>query len=268
MQPEAGAHLYDQFHVFAGPDEARLADMQAAFDDPGVRAVLCARGGYGTTRWLDRLDWRGFRAAPKWLVGYSDATALLLAAQAQGFQALHATMPLRFGDAGATPALDSLHSHLFTGTDICYAPAHPLNRPGRAVAPLVGGNLALLVSSLGTATAPTTRGCWLFIEEVGEYLYRLDRMMGQLRRAGLLAELTGLLVGQCTDMLDNPAPDMFGQTAEEIIAAAVADYDFPVAFGLPIGHIAGHVALPVGGQGDVVVDAYRTRLTSTAFPNT
>lgn len=235
LHPRLGASIGTEEHQFAGSDDLRQRDLQRALDDPEVRAVLCARGGYGTARLLDGLDLTAFRRHPKWVVGFSDPTALLAQLwRHAGVVSLHATMPVLMGRPAHETADDSLRRLLF-GKDLTYTwPAHPLNRPGRATGPLLGGNLSVLHSLLGTSSDLDWSGAILFLEDLDEYLYHIDRMLGHLARTGRLARLAGLVVGHFSLMRDNQVP--FGHTAYEIIAHHVAAYDFPVAFQFPAGH--------------------------------
>lgn len=239
-----GEHVLGRHHQYAGTDAERLHDLQTACDDPDVAAILCARGGYGTTRIVDALDLNGFARRPKWIIGFSDITVLLAKLNRAGFQALHATMPVSFRQEGASEALESLRRVLFGEAVAYHLPPHPLNRLGEAAGPLAGGTLSIVCCSLGTLTELELRDKILFLEEVGESLYRIDRLVGQLKRAGQLAELAGLVVGQFTDIEPDAVP--FGQSYEEIIAEAVAEYTYPLAFGFPVGHVGRNLALPCG----------------------
>lgn len=233
----------DSDNYFSGADEERLADLQHMLDDPDVRAILCGRGGYGLTRIIDRIDFAHFRANPKWIIGYSDITLLHAHIEANfGIATLHAPMAAAFNDGGAEGAdVQSLRMAL-EGKDLWYScDPHAFNRAGLASAPVTGGNLALLAHVAGTASAAPTAGKILFIEDVGEYLYNIDRMFRQLERSGRLDGLAGLVVGSFTDGKDTARP--FGATAEAIIRDVIRDYDYPVCFGFPVGHGGRNVAL-------------------------
>lgn len=250
LEVEVPEGLFASEHQFAGSDSHRAALLQRQLDDPGIKAIICCRGGYGTVRIIDRLDFARFAEHPKWIVGFSDVTVLHSHIhRTLGLPTLHATMPAS-GDwtpDGETwkPAVQSLHDTLF-GTPLCHEwAAHPLNHGGRASAPVVGGNLSILYSLCGSASALDTRGKILLIEDLDEYLYHIDRMMQNLKRCGMLDGLAGLIVGGLSDMHDNTVP--FGQTAEEIVADAVAGHDYPVAFGAPFGHLGdNNLALTLG----------------------
>lgn len=246
LNPVEGSNLYAEDHQFGGTDAQRLADLQAAIDDPGVNAVLCVRGGYGTARLVDEVDYTPLKKNPKWIIGYSDITALHSHLNRRvGICSLHATMPVNF--ANNTPeALKSL-SDALSGLTLAYTVApHELNRTGDAEGELVGGNLSVLYSLSGTASDLQTDGKILFLEDLDEYLYHVDRMMLNLRRAGKLRDLKALIVGGMTAMRDNTVP--FGKTAEEIIREAVDDYDYPVYFGFPAGHIENNCTLVMGAK--------------------
>jgi muramoyltetrapeptide carboxypeptidase len=240
---QTGEYLFAQTHQFAGTDYQRLSDLQQALDDPGTSAILCARGGYGTTRIVDRLDFTAFLRHPKWLVGYSDITTLHQKLHGLGVQSLHATMPLLF-DRDTPPSVESLR-HLLFGGEINYTVTpQPLNRAGEGNGILTGGNLALLASNIGTASDVDTAGKVLFLEDIDEYLYSLDRMMVQLKRSGKLAKLAGLVVGHFTNSKDNEVP--FGKNPYEIVADAVREYGYPVCYGFPVGHEPENWAMPCG----------------------
>ncbi len=241
-----GETLHAVSGPFAGPDNMRRAELQRLLDDPNVRAVLAARGGYGCYRLADDLDLAGLRANPKWLVGFSDVTVLLSLFYNHGVESLHGIMPRQFGPPERAESLESLRQWLFGEAPAQYVVArHPLNRSGRAEGPLVGGNLALLVNSLGTPTDVDLTDTILFIEDIDETLFSVDRMMRQLRRSGRLAKLAGLVVGQFTDIRVNTSLS-FGKDAYEIIAEAVADYTYPVLFDFPAGHVDHNLTLPIG----------------------
>lgn len=231
---------------FAGSDTLRRNDLQRLFDDPSVKAVFAARGGYGCYRIVDQLDLDQVRQNPKWLVGFSDVTVLLSLFYKHGLQSLHGLMPRQFGDSERAESLETLRRWLFGELPGSYSvTGHSLNRIGRAEGPLVGGNLTILVNSLDTPTDIDLTDTILFIEDIDETLFSLDRMMTQLRRAGRLEKLAGLVVGQFTDMrVSSSLP--FGKDAYQIIADAVSSYNYPVLFDFPAGHVDVNLALPIG----------------------
>ncbi|SES82980.1 S66 peptidase family protein [Hymenobacter actinosclerus] len=247
-------------HQFGGADEVRRQDLQQQLDDPEIRAVFCARGGYGTTRIIDGLDFTQFAQHPKWVAGFSDITTLNCHLLARGFQSIHGVMPLLFNQEGGTESLASLRRALF-GEALAYeVPAHPLNRFGTATGELVGGNLSILQTLTGTASDVSTAGRILFLEDIDEYLYAIDRMLVHLDRTGKLAGLAGLLVGHFTNPQDNTIP--FGRTPGEIIQHYAARYAFPVAHSFPVGHEPQNMALVVGQEVRLTVDEAGASLTS------
>lgn len=229
--------LYERDGQLAGSDGHRATLMQRLLDDPTIAAIICARGGYGTVRIIDRLDFSRFAQKPKWIAGYSDVTVLHSHVNATlGLPTLHATMPVNFPtDGSRCPATESLRQALFGEPQDIAWDSHQLDRKGTAEGVTVGGNLSILYSLLGSRSQIDTKGKILIIEDLDEYLYHIDRMMQALRRAGMLDGLAGLVVGGLNDMHDNTIA--WGQTAEEIVRDAVDDRDYPVAFGAPIGHI-------------------------------
>jgi len=235
-------NLFAQENQFAGADKQRANDLQGFLDNDAIKAVICARGGYGTLRVIDQLDLSRFKKDPKWVIGYSDITVLHSHIHNLEIETIHATMPLNFHkDKEAT---ESLRKVLF-GEELKYKfPAHSLNRSGKANAEIVGGNLSLLYSLSGSVSDIDTEGKILFIEDLDEYYYHLDRMMMQLKRSGKLSGLAGLIVGGMTEMRDNAIP--FGSSAEEIIMDAVKEYNYPVCFNFPAGHINKNMAIVLG----------------------
>ena len=257
-------HLFDSDNQFAGDDNTRALTLQQQLDDPSIRAIFCARGGYGTVRIIDLLDFTRFREHPKWIVGYSDITTLHSHIHRHlGIETLHAIMPFNIpADALHThyPAVDTLRQALFGGELSYFLPTNPLNHIGTAQAPLVGGNLSILYSLCGSPSDIDTDGKILFIEDLDEYLYHIDRMMMNLKRSGHLAHLAGLVVGQMSDMHDNTIP--FGSTAEQIILHAVSEYTYPVLFNFPAGHNGtDNRALILGHTATLTVTPTRSTLT-------
>ncbi|HXC04205.1 MAG TPA: LD-carboxypeptidase [Bacteroidia bacterium] len=242
LQTRCAPNLFGSCNQFSGTDAERLSDLQAMLDDPSVKAIISARGGYGTLRIADGIDFSGFLKAPKWIIGYSDITVLHSLVHAWGVETLHATMPISFGKD--QDSVESLRKTLFGELPSYILPVHACNISGKVSAPLVGGNLSLIYAMSGGKADLDTRGKILFLEDLDEYLYHLDRMMMNLKRSGKLAELKGLVVGGLTEMKDNTIP--FGKTAEEIIYDAVKDYDYPVCFGLDAGHTTRNMALILG----------------------
>ena len=245
-------NLFAEKYQFAGSDNVRYADLQNMLDDTSVRAVFFARGGYGSVRIIDKLNFINFVSSPKWLVGYSDITVFHNHVNRNfGIQTLHASMPINFAD-NTKLALGSLFDVLFGKLSNYEFETSPLNRNGIANAELVGGNLSVLYSLLGSISFPETDGKILFLEDLDEYLYHVDRMMVGLKRAGKLSNLAGFVVGSMSSMNDNIIP--FGKTAEEIILDTVSEFDFPVYFGFPAGHIDDNRALVMGRNVKVGID--------------
>jgi muramoyltetrapeptide carboxypeptidase len=243
-----GKHLFSSFHQFAGTDEERAADMQMILDDRAIRAVFIVRGGYGLVHIIDRLDFNTFAANPKWLVGFSDTTVAHSHIHTNlAVETIHATMPVQLADPElSAETAETLRKALF-GEPLTYTLNRlPLSREGSARGVLVGGNLSILYSMAGSRSDLDTKGKILFLEDLDEYLYHIDRMMWQLKRSGKLEALAGLIVGGLTAMRDNDVP--FGKTAEEIIADAVKEYDYPVCFGFPAGHVPDNRALILGRE--------------------
>ena len=240
-----GSYVFSRQHQFAGSDEQRCRDFQHMLDDETIRAIVCSRGGYGTLRIIDHLDFTRFREQPKWIVGYSDVTVLHAHIHRQfGIETLHAAMPVNIKGDTEDETLQTMVKALF-GKRISYSYATSgLSRIGKAEGVMIGGNLSILCSLMGSVSEVDTAGKILFLEDVDEYLYHIDRMMMTLKRAGKLDRLKGLIVGGMTRMNDNAIP--FGKTADEIIAEAVRDYKFPVCFDFPAGHQETNLALIMG----------------------
>ena len=253
-----GESIGAEHHQFAGDDALRRRDFQRQLDNPAVRAILCARGGYGTARIVDELNFQAFAAHPKWVAGFSDITVLNSHLLRLGYQSIHGVMPVLYGQAGGAAAVASLRRALFGEALDYQAAPYPLNRPGSATGELVGGNLSLLHTSTGTASQASFAGRILFLEDLDEYLYHLDRMLLHLHRSGQLSGLAGLVVGHFSEVKDNAVP--FGQTAYEIIDHYARRYDFPVGYGFPVGHEAANQALVVGRTATLTVDAGGTRI--------
>ncbi len=254
-----GENLFKDYHQFSGTDEQRANDLQWALDDDEIKAVLCARGGYGTVKIIDKIDFSKFIQQPKWLIGYSDVTVLHNHINRNyGIQTLHATMPINFG-TNTTEALESLKETLFGASPVYFTDAHELNRIGEAEGELIGGNLSILYSLTGTKSQLDTKGKILFLEDLDEYLYHVDRMMMNLDRTGMFKGLKGLVIGGMTDMNDNAVP--YGKTAIEIISETVAKYNYPVCFNFPAGHLDDNRALIMGAKTKLLVNEEGGELT-------
>ncbi|MFT3825212.1 MAG: LD-carboxypeptidase [Chitinophagaceae bacterium] len=231
---------------FSGTDEERLNDFQQLLDDEEVKAVLCARGGYGVGRIIDRINFKKFEKQPKWIIGFSDITVLHAHVYVNyGISTLHAPMAGAFNDNGFSNEYVQSLKHVLEGRKIKYECApHLFNNKGEAIGELVGGNLSLVANTIGTPSELKTKGRILFLEDVGEYLYGVDRMLYQLKRSGKLDKLAGLIIGGFTDSKDTERP--FGKTVYEIIHDLVKEYDYPICFGFPVSHATENYALKTG----------------------
>ncbi len=235
-----------QHHYFSGTDAERLQDVQSMLDDPSIDAILCGRGGYGLSKIIDAIDFSSFIKNSKWIVGFSDITLLQAHLYTQyHISTIHGAMAGAFEDYGVESAtIQSLYNVLM-GKKMHYTSSpHPFNKNGIATGNLVGGNLTMLAHSIGTASDIEYNNCILCIEDVGEYIYNIDRMMVQLKRSGKLKRLQGLIVGGFTDMKDTTIP--FGCSVYEAIQHIISDFDFPVCFDFPISHSEQNVAFKYG----------------------
>lgn len=249
-----GKHLYKKDGIFAGNDSERLADLQGALDNPGIKAIFCARGGYGLSRIIDKLDFEGFKRSPKWVVGFSDVTILHIEIlRKTDISVIHGEMPLNYADSQTSAeTLGTLRNALFEGS--CSYQWMPANlRQGETRSVVAGGNLSMLCNILGTGLSEFMRGKILFIEDTNEHLYRIDRMLMGLRLAGIFDNISGLIVGGMTDITDSKVP--FGKNIEEIIMDVVSGYNIPVAFDFPAGHINDNRAFYLGREALFRVDA-------------
>jgi len=229
-----GKNLFEEDNQFSGTVSQRSSDLQSMIDDDSIKAILCARGGYGTVQIIDKVDFSHLIKNPKWIIGYSDVTVLHSHLHQLGITSLHATMPINF-EKNTPKALESLKSALFGLGDLTEINHHHFNRFGKVEGEIVGGNLSILYSLLGSGSDINTDGKILFIEDLDEYLYHVDRMMMNLKRNGKLNNLKALIIGGMSDMNDNTIP--FGKTAEEIILEYIKEFDFPVCFNFPAGHL-------------------------------
>ena len=238
-----GINLFQEDDQFSGTIEQRIADLQSMIDDNSIKAILCARGGYGTVQIIDTIDFTNLKKNSKWIVGYSDVTVLHSHLNNLGIASLHATMPINF-ENNTKESLSSLKNSLFGSLNSIDCKAHSLNKFGKIEGDIVGGNLSILYSLLGSQSDIDTVGEILFIEDLDEYLYHIDRMMMNLKRNGMLGDLKGLIVGGMSNMNDNSIP--FGKTAEQIILEYTKDYDFPICFGFPAGHLSDNRGVRLG----------------------
>lgn len=247
-QAVIGETIGKSYHQYGGTDEERLKDFQMMIRNPEIRAIWIFRGGYGTIRILDKIDFTGFMNDPKWIIGYSDVTVLHnYLNNFLGIASLHATMPINI-TGNTVESIETLFDLLEGKRNPLTFQKHPYNiYSGMPLkGKLIGGNLSILYSLLGTKTGFDTHQKILFLEDVGEYLYHIDRMMISLKNAQKLQQLKGLIVGGMTEMNDNAVP--FGKSAEEIILEHTKEFGYPVIFGFPAGHITDNRALLMGEQ--------------------
>ena len=259
LEPVIGKTIGLEDHQYAGTDYERAQDLQQMLDNPEIKAIWCARGGYGTVRLVDQLDFYKFVKYPKWIAGYSDVTVLHSHLNKIGFQTIHGTMPVSL-DSNTAFAKASLKNSLFgERPDFSYNTTNTLNRTGKAKGELVGGNLSILYSLCGSSSNIDTEGKILFIEDLDEYLYHIDRMVVNLKRNRMLDHCAGMVVGGMTKMHDNRIP--FGKTAQEIVLDAVKECHFPVAFDFPAGHVDDNRALILGATVSLEVSATKASIT-------
>ena len=251
FEVEVGQFALGQHHYFSGTEAERLQDFQEALDDPTVDVILCARGGYGSIQLIDRLDFKAFIENPKFIVGYSDITVFHNHV-VRHYQSptVHATAPLNF-EENTGESLESLLNVLNGGQNRYEFSSHTLNIEGEIKAQVVGGNLSILYALIGTNSDADYRGKILFIEEIGEAIYALDRMFYALKKSGKLAQISGLIVGGMTQMKDSHIP--YGKTAEEVIKSHVQELGIPVCFNFPAGHISDNRAIVLGKSARLTV---------------
>jgi len=250
-----GRNIFKRKNTFAGSDKQRKDDFQDIIDRQDIRAIICARGGYGTIRIINKIDFRKFIQNPKWIVGFSDITVFHTYLQKNiKCESVHALMPGSFSESEhESKSLNSLKNVLFGGKIIYKIPSHSLNSYGETEGTLIGGNLSVIYSMQGTSLEIDTDDKILFVEDVNEYLYHVDRMISNLRLSGKLDNLRGLIVGHMSRMKDSPVA--FGESAYEIIHRAVRDYSYPVIFNFPAGHVKPNMALILGRNIKMTVDS-------------
>ena len=257
--PVVSDHCKGATGTYSGTIEERLADLVAAFTDPSVRAILCSRGGYGVVHLLDRLDPRVIADNPKWLIGFSDISALHAAMHRCGIASIHSPMTKQFAVGGAGDECIVALRGILEGSRPTYCePPHPFNHPGTATGTLIGGNLAVLCGLQGSQWDIFSPDAILFIEDVGEAVYRVERMLYNLRLRGILPRLRGLIVGRFTDY---SCPDGNGDTMETMVRRMVEPYGYPVAFDFPLGHISRNLPLIEGCTATLTVTPTATTLT-------
>ena len=256
-----GKHVFNNDNHFAGTDDDRCEDLQNVLDNPKVSAIWCARGGYGTVRILDKLDYTKFKENPKWVIGYSDITALHNQLHNQGFESLHALMCVSLTQdiTEVQQSVDTFKAALFGNPTNYNLEGSEYNREGEATGQLVGGNLTILHTMLGSETSIDTSGKILFIEEIGEYKYHIDRMLQSLKRAGYFEKCKGVIVGDMTKLRKNTT--LWGTSIEQLILDALGAYDFPIAFNMPAGHEDDNRALVLGREVELKVSKEESTIT-------
>ena len=264
LHVEFGKNLFRSTDYYlSATDDERLEDLQSAINDETIDAIICARGGYGMTRLLDRLNVSSLQKSPKWIVGFSDITALHLLLTKSGIASVHGIMPVLFKKSDSKDSIESLRSVLFGNDFVREISSSTNNRNGDANGKLVGGNLSLICDSLGTVSEIETQNKILLLEEIDEYNYKIDRMITQLKRAGKFKNLNALIIGHFTDVNESEPP--FGFSVQEIVLNAVKDYGFPVAFNFPSGHENPNLAWIEGGEIQLSVRDDKTYLKSNSF---
>ena len=250
-------------NYFSGTDGERLTDLQQMMDDKNIQAILCARGGYGTSRIIDNLSFKKFKKNPKWIIGYSDITVLHCHLYSNyNIASLHAPMAAAFNDGeAANPYILSIKQALEGEPAHYQAESHEFNKEGDAEGELVGGNLSLLAHLIGSDSDIKTKNRILFIEDIGEYLYSVDRMFLQLKRSGKLDKLAGLIVGKFSDMKDTERP--YGKNVFDILYDHIKEYDYPVCFDFPVSHERENYAVKVGGEYRLEIANGKTELIET-----
>ncbi len=257
LEVVVGKNAFKKHNHFAGTDAERQSDLQLALDDKKIKAIWCFRGGYGTVRIIDLLDFTAFKKNPKWVIGFSDITTLHTTIHNFGIATIHATMPGGMKNA-SDDAKQTLYKALFGFGYGFEIPSNTLNRIGNAKGILIGGNLSILNSMIGSVSEVNTYNKILFIEDVGEDLYRIDRMMYTLKRTGALKNLRGIIVGDFDYKIETDT--LFGGTHREIILNAVKEYHYPVIFDFPAGHIVDNHALIFGKEITIEVNQTTSKL--------
>lgn len=255
-----GKTVGHQNNYFSGTDDERLADLQIMLNDKNIKAILCARGGYGLSRIIDNIDFSFFKKNPKWVIGYSDITLLQSHIHTHlKIASLHAPMAAAFNDGEDKNEYILALQKVLKGQKQNYSCSPPpFNNIGSVEAELVGGNLSLIAHSIGTSSSFKTRGKILFLEDIGEYLYHIDRLFVQLKRSGFLKDIKGLVLGGFTDMKDTVIP--FGKNVDELIYEHTKDLKIPVCFHFPIGHQTENYPLKIGVKYQLKVTAKKVSL--------
>ena len=257
---EVATYADRQYGRFAGTVDQRGADLQQAMDDPNVKLIFCSRGGYGVVHLLDKLNFEGIRQYPKWIVGYSDITALHLALLQEGIVSLHAPMARHLTEDSLDIASVYLKDALFINMPDYFLASHSLNRKGLVTGKLFGGNLAVLSGLIGTPYMEVPENGILFIEDIAESPYKIDRMMWQLKLSGILGRISALVIGQFTDCLEDP---LMGSTIYESIRDIVKEYNYPLVFDFPVGHVKENYPLLHGGLVEIEVRENKVKMKSS-----
>lgn len=253
-----GKYARTEYGRFSGTKDERVADLQQALDDPNVKAILCSRGGYGLAQIIDKIDFSSFAKSPKWLIGFSDITILHNAITALGIASMHGIMTKYLTELPEESDQITSFKNLLFGTPSNFSiKPEAENRPGRAVGKVIGGNLSVMMGMRSTPFDLDFHNNILFIEDVGEKPYQIDRMMQSLRLSGVLKQISGLVVGQFSDYDEDP---LMMQSVAEIILAAVSEYDYPVCFNFPAGHVDYNLSLILGEQAELFVESDKVRL--------
>ena len=254
-----GTNLLEADNQFSGTVHQRTADFQSMIDDKSIRAILCARGGYGSIQIIDNIDFSSLKKNPKWIVGYSDVTVLHSHLNTLGIASMHATMPINFS-TNTDKAIQSLRKSLFGLENNIKCKTHPFNKLGSVEAEIVGGNLSILYSLLGSKSDIDTNKKILFIEDFDEYLYHIDRMIISLKRNGKFDNLKGLIIGGMSEMNDNDIP--FGKTSVQIILEHLESFEFPICFAFPAGHMDDNNAIVFGINSRLIITEKKVILSS------
>jgi muramoyltetrapeptide carboxypeptidase len=262
LDPILSENSKSRHHEFAGTDEVRRDAFQSAIDDPKIKAIFCARGGYGSTRIIDELDWSKFIEHPKWIIGYSDITTFHNRLNQLNCESLHATMPKDY-KTNTRYTMDSLKSSLFNTPPKYSIDNSDFNRPGKTKGKMIGGNLSIIHNLIGTKFNIQFKDNILFLEEIGEYYYSVDRMLWALKHAGIFDEISGLIIGSFTNIKQNDIA--FPETIESMILKFVEGRDIPVVFDFPSGHEDDNWSLIMSGNYKLEVDN-RTSVIEYVFP--
>ncbi|MFZ9587135.1 MAG: S66 peptidase family protein [Crocinitomicaceae bacterium] len=251
-------HCLGSFHYFSGTDEQRAADLQFGIDHPEVKAILCARGGYGCVRIVDQVNWANMLREPRWLIGFSDVTVFHHRLMKLGIQSIHGSMPLNF-EKNSPEALHTLLEILRGGLPVINGPANHSNKLGTGQGTLIGGNLSIVYSLLGTDDRYSFDNTILFIEDLAEQLYHLDRMFYALKKSGALAKIKGLVIGGMTDLEDTDNPTGF--SIEEIVCHHFSFSKIPICFQFPVGHFNDNRSVIIGSEVQLTVSELGSTLS-------